>query len=165
MRWRVGVLCLAAVLAVGVVLVLALPREEARAGAATDFAQSDNADLVKYVQGGAALNRRLVALEVLRKKAGSTADLVDIAGGKNAVLAVYAAGALGKQKTSDSKAALKDLVTNTKLGAEVRKAAVSLAEIRTGIGAEIGGGIAFSQPATRVAEGSARCRIRSTRDR
>jgi hypothetical protein len=40
-------------------------------------------------------------------------------------MAVYAAGALGKQKTNDSKKAIKDLITDTKLGAEVRKAAMS----------------------------------------
>jgi hypothetical protein len=40
-------------------------------------------------------------------------------------MAVYAAGALGKQQTNDSKRAIKDLITDTKLGAEVRKGAMS----------------------------------------
>jgi hypothetical protein len=125
MRWKVWVPCLAAMLAAGVVVVLALPREEARAGSASDFSKTANADLVKYIQGGSSRNLRLCALGALCKRTESTNDIVTLARGKDMGMAAFAAGALGKQHTSASKTALRDLITDTKLGAEIRKAAMS----------------------------------------
>jgi hypothetical protein len=107
------------------VVWLAGGRERAEAGTATDFAKTANADLVKYIQGGSSRNLRLCALDALRKKTGSTNDLLTLARGKDMVTAAFSIGALGRQKTSDSKKVLKELITDTKLGAEVRKAAMS----------------------------------------
>ena len=127
MKRRFLVVVLPLLLASGVagLLWLAASGGPAAAGTASDFGKAANSELVKYVQGGAALNLRLMALEALRKKSGSTSELVTIARGDDLAIAVYGCAALGRQKTSDAKTALKDLVTSTKLGTEVRKAAMS----------------------------------------
>lgn len=127
MKRRSLVVVLLLLFAVGVagVVWLAVPGEKAVAGTASDFAKASTSELVQYIQSGASLNLRLMALEVVRKKSGSTADLVAIAKGNDLAIAAYACGSIGRQNTSDAKTALKDLVTNTKLGTEVRKAAMS----------------------------------------
>ncbi len=95
--------------------------------AAADFADESVSDLAKYVQSGAALNLRLMALEALRKKTGTTIDgeLLAIAKGTDFRMAVYSCTALGKRKTSTSKAQLKKVLENTKLKKEVRMAAMN----------------------------------------
>jgi hypothetical protein len=124
-RFLVVVLPLLLVGGVAGVVWLAVSGGPAAAGTASDLAKSDDADLVKYVQGGAALNLRLLAVEVLRKRDDSTGSLVEIVKGSDLATAAYGCAALGRQGSSDAKAALQDLVTNTKLGTEVRKAAMS----------------------------------------
>ncbi len=125
MRWKIGIPCGAALLAAVIVLLLPLPREEVRAGTASNFAERSVSSLTAYVQSSAALNLRLVALEALRRKDGSTDDLAALVKGADVPLAVYAASALGRQATEDARSALKDLVTESKAATEARKAAMS----------------------------------------
>ena len=95
--------------------------------ASADFADESVSDLAKYVQSGAALNLRLMALEALRKKTGTTVDgeLLSVARGSDFRIAIYATTALGKRKTSTSKAKLKAVLENTSLKKEVRMAAMN----------------------------------------
>jgi len=95
--------------------------------ASADFADQSVSDLAEYVQSGAALNLRLMALEALRKETGTTVDgeLLAIAKGTEFRIAIYATTALGKRKTSSSKAQLKKVLENTKLKKEVRMAAMN----------------------------------------
>ena len=95
--------------------------------ASADFADRSVSDLVKYVQSGNALNLRLCALQTLVDSEGSTVDaeLLAIAKGSDFRMAVYATTALGKRKTSTSKAQLKKVLENTNLKKDVRMAAMN----------------------------------------
>jgi hypothetical protein len=97
----------------------------ARAGTAADSADRSVSSLAAYAQSSAALNLRLMALEGLRRKAGSADDLAVLVKGADVPLAVYAASALGRQATEDVRSALKDLVTESTAATEARKAAMS----------------------------------------
>jgi len=126
MRTRILLLGLLALFLVGG-LCFVLLRGEAEAGLSSDLAESSVTDLRKYVEGGAAPNLKMLALETMRKSsdAGVEDELVTIAKGRDLRMAIYAATTLGRRKSSDSKSALKDLVTNGKLGTEVRKGAMT----------------------------------------
>ena len=95
--------------------------------AAADFSDRSVSDLAKYVQSGNALNLRLCALQTLVDSEGSTVDaeLLAIAKGSDFKMAVYATTALGKRKTSTSKAQLKKVLENTSLKKDVRMAAMN----------------------------------------
>jgi hypothetical protein len=125
MRWRVWVPCLAAVLAAGVVVVLALPREEARAGSSSDEVRK----LVAYVKGDAARNLKLQTLQKLVEQNSTDSSVEDalesLAKGSDEVIAIYSASALGRRGGSDGRKKLESLVTNEKLGKSVRIAALS----------------------------------------
>jgi hypothetical protein len=125
-RWRVvvGILSLSLLAAAGGVWLLG-GSAPARAGTAADFADRSVSSLTAFAQSSAALNLRLVALEVLRQKEGSTDDLAALVKGADVPLAVYAASALGRQGTEDARSALRDLVTESKAATEARKAAMS----------------------------------------
>ena len=99
----------------------------AEAGLASDFEEQSVSDLAAYVQGPAAIGLRLMALEALRKKTDSGVDdaLTTIARGQDLRIAIHASTALGKQKSSSSKSALRDLVTDDKLDSAVRMAAMT----------------------------------------
>jgi len=119
-----GIVVLFALLgAVAVQSILSSPpaAEAAAAGSPT----AGLSDLARYVEGRAALNLRLVALETLRRTSGSTDQVVAIARGSDLAIAAYACSALGRTGSPDAKQALKDLVTNDTIGVEVRKAAMS----------------------------------------
>ena len=112
----------ALIVLIGSALVLGSNRS-----AVADFSDQSISDLGKYVQTGSAINLRLMALEQLRKKTGTTVDseLLAIAKGSDFKMAVYATTALGKRKTSTSKAKLQAVLENTKLKKEVRMAAMN----------------------------------------
>ena len=107
---------------VGSAMLLGSPKP-----ASADFADQSVSDLAKYVQSGAALNLRLCALQTLVDSEGSTVDaeLLAIAKGSDFKMAVYATTALGKRKTSTSKAQLKKVLENTSLKKDVRMAAMN----------------------------------------
>jgi hypothetical protein len=125
MKKRVWVPCLAAVLAAAVVTVLALPREEARAGSSSD----ELTKLVNYVKGDAAFNLKLQAIQkIVTQKAtdGTVEDeLETLAKGGDEKLAIYCASALGRRGGSAAKDKLKSLVTDEKAGKNARIAALS----------------------------------------
>ena len=105
------------------VVVLGLSEKPASA----DFSDESISDLARYVQSGNALSLRLMALEELKNKTGTTVDdeLLAIAKGSDFRMAVYATTALGKRKTSTSKAKLKMVLENSKLKKDVRMAAMT----------------------------------------
>ena len=126
MRWKVWVPCLAAVLAACVVVVLALPREEARAGSASDFAKAANADLVKYIQGGSSLKPPFVCPGGLAQEDRVHERPRDPRQGKgHGHGGLLQPGPWANRRRARRGPLLRDLVTDTKLGAEVRKAAMS----------------------------------------
>lgn len=112
----------ALIVLVGAALVLGSPKP-----AEADFADQSVSDLAKYVQSGNALNLRLLALEQLRLKTGTSVDdeLLAIAKGSDFRIAIYSCTALGKRKTSTSKTKLKAVLENTSLNKEVRMAAMN----------------------------------------
>jgi len=117
-RIGLGILCL---LLAGGVCFFALRPEPAEAG----FTSEEVDDLVSFLGGDAAFNRKLMALDALRKKADVEDKLEALAEGKDVKLAVFTTTALGKMKTAAAKSNLKDLVKSTTLSKDVRKSAMT----------------------------------------
>jgi hypothetical protein len=104
-------------------LFLGGTEEPAEAG----FTGESEAALVEYLEGGAPHNLKLMAIDALRKKSGTSADaaLEELARGSDVRLAIASTTALGKRATSGSKAKLKSILEDDELGDSVRIGALT----------------------------------------
>lgn len=123
MRRRTLILGAVASVAVAGALALLSPVDEAEASFTSDSVK----ELTAYLQGGHALNLKLMALDALRQKSdtGVESAIETIAKGKDARLAVYATTQLGKKGTETARTKLKGLVMNSGLKSAVRKSAMT----------------------------------------
>ena len=113
MKTRPWLVCLLAAVVLGGVALAVLTGGEAEAG----FTSQKTKELVDYLKTDAPFNQKLMALDALRKKSesGIEGELEKIAKGSDKELAVFAATALGKKKSSDAKKKLKSILENTKI--------------------------------------------------
>jgi len=119
-RALVGLLLVAIL---GTATLLVVQPKEAQAG----FRSEDTEDLVAYLEGDAALNLKLMALDALRRKteSGIEADIDGVARGDDLRLALFATTALGKKGTSTAKTKLKGIVEDGELTKKLRKMAMT----------------------------------------
>ncbi len=123
MKGRTILLCLAGAGVILAAVFLAPSSREAEAGYSSDTVK----ELVSYLEGDAAFNLKLQALDALRKKTdtGVESDLEKLAKGDDVKLAIFVTTALGKKGTADAKKKLKSLLENGDLDIKVRIGAMS----------------------------------------
>ena len=124
MRVKIVLLCAVAVVA----LIVAGQMSRDRGEALADPTPSKKVlDLVAEIQGGGPINRRLMALDQLRKltDTGVESELEKIATGTDTALAAFATRALGRRKTGTAKSKLKGMVESGTLNKDLRMGAMS----------------------------------------
>lgn len=95
--------------------------------AQADFGSEKVAALVDYIKGKHPDNRKLCAIEALRKKtdSGVEAELAKLAKSGDGVVAVACTTALGRKGGSTAKKELKSILESTKVATSVRIGALS----------------------------------------
>ena len=115
------------VLAGVIAIIVSLTNRDGGEALADPTPSQEVLDLLDVIKSDAATNRRLMALEELRRLSEDSveSELEKLVRGSDARIAAFAAGALGRVGTSSAKGRLLGIAGSTSLGNDARMAAIS----------------------------------------
>jgi hypothetical protein len=115
------------VLAAVIAIIVSLTNRDGGEALADPTPSQEVLDLLDVIKSDAATNRRLMALEELRRTddASTESELENLVRGSDARIAAFAAGALGRVGTESAKSRLLGIAGSTSLGTDARGGAMS----------------------------------------